>query len=95
MSAYSLLIREELEEGLRAIQLTANQLMHEIASEVWRSAGGDKGDTQASILEGLSRDQAIRSLITHTDERFQALAVRTARLEDLMNVLAEGMRLAK
>jgi hypothetical protein len=95
MSAYSLLIREELEQGLREIQVTANQLMHEIASEVWRSASGDKGDIQASILEALSRDQGIRSLITHTDERFQALAVRTARLEDLMNVLAEGMRSAK
>ena len=40
----------------------------------------------------LSRDQAIRSLITSSDERFQTLAVRTARLEDHLGDLAESER---
>ena len=95
MSAYQQMIQEQLEEGLRALQHTANQLMHEIASEVWRTAGGDKDEVQGKLLEALSRDQSIRSLIAHTDERFQGLAVRTARVEDTLNMLAEGMRSAK
>lgn len=95
MSAYARMIQEQLEEGLRSIQHTANQLMHEIASEVWRTAGGDKDEVQGKLLEALSRDQTIRSLIAHTDERFQTLAVRTARVEDTLNMVAEGMRSAR
>jgi hypothetical protein len=40
----------------------------------------------------LARDQAIKSLITTSDERFQAIAVRTARLEDNLQDLAESER---
>ena len=95
MSAYHDMIRDQLDEGLRELQHTANQLMHEIATEVWRTAGGDKGQVQSKLIEALSRDQAIRSLIAHTDDRFQTLAVRTARLEDTLNMVAEGMRTAR
>lgn len=95
MAAYQDMIREQLEEGLRQLQHTANQLMHEIAAEVWRTAGGDKDEAQARLLAAISRDQTLRSLLTHTDERFQTLAVRTARLEDTLNMLAEGMRAAR
>jgi hypothetical protein len=95
MSAYQQMIQEQLEEGLRALQHTANQLMHEIASEVWRTAGGDKDAAQGKLLEAISRDQSLRSLLAHTDERFQSLAVRTARLEDTLNMLAEGVRAAR
>lgn len=95
MAAYQQMIREQLEEGLRELQHTANQLMHEIAAEVWRTAGGDKDEVQARLLTAISRDQALRSLLAHTDERFQTLAVRTARLEDTLNMLAEGMRAAR
>ena len=95
MSAYHAMIRDQLEEGLREIHHTANQLMHEIAGEVWRTAGGDKGDVQGKHVEAISRDQTIRGLIAHTDERFQTLAVRTARLEDTLNMLAEGVRGAR
>lgn len=94
MSAYQQMLQEQLEEGLRSIQHTANTLMHEIASEVWRASGGDKGELSSQILETLSRDQALRSLIAHTDERFQALAVRSSRLEDTMNMLAGSVRSA-
>ena len=89
------MIQEQLDEGLRSIQHTANTLMHEIAAEVWRGAGGDKDKVGSTILHELSRDQAIRALISHSDERFQALAARTGRLEDTMNMLAESIRAAR
>jgi len=88
-------LQTRLDEGLRAIQDTANQLMHEVASEIWRAAGGDKDQTGSRILESISRDQGMRSLIAHADERFQSLAVRTARLEDTMNALVESIHQAK
>ena len=43
----------------------------------------------------LSRDQALRSLIASSDERFQSLAVRSARLEDHLNELAEAARASR
>jgi len=95
MAAYQETLREQLEEGLRSIQHEANSLMHEIASEVWRAAGGDKGELRSRIVESLSRDQALRALISHADERFQAIAVRTSRLEDSLNMLATSVRSAK
>jgi myosin heavy subunit len=95
ITAYQEMIQEQLDEGLRSIQHTANTLMHEIAGEVWRSAGGDKEAVASTILQELSRDQAIRALIAHSDERFQALAARTGRVEDTMNMLAESVRAAR
>jgi ABC-type transporter Mla subunit MlaD len=92
MAAYQATIQRQLEEGMRRIQLTASSLMHEIASEVWRTAGGDKDEIRSKILQELSRDQALRSLIAHSDERFQALAVRTARLEDTLDHVAQSVR---
>lgn len=95
MAASQATMERQLEEGLRRIQLTASSLMHEIASEVWRTAGGDKDDARAKIVQELSRDQALRSLIAHADERFQALSVRTARLEDTLNHVADSVRGAR
>ncbi len=95
LAAYQEMIQEQLEEGLRELQHTANRLMHEIAAEVWRTAGGDKDEVQERLLTAISKDQTLRSLIAHTDERFQTLAVRTARLEDTLNMLAEGVRAAR
>ncbi len=94
-ASYQKLLDARLEQGLESIQRMANTLMHEIASEVWRAAGGDKEQAQAKILEGISRDQAIRSLVAHSDERFQDLAVRTGRLEDSISSLAEDTRAAR
>jgi hypothetical protein len=88
-------LEDRLDQGLRAIHQSANALMHEIASEVWRVAGGDKDQVGSQILESLSRDQAIRSLVAHSDERFQDLAVRTARLEDSVTSLADDTRAAR
>jgi len=95
IEAYQAMIQEQLDEGLQSIQHSANALMHEIAGEVWRSAGGDKEAVGSTILQELSRDQAIRALIAHSDERFQALSARTGRVEDTMNMLAESVRAAR
>ena len=95
MGAYQATIQRQLEEGLTEIRRTANSLMHEIASEVWRAAGGDKDEIRSKILQELSRDQAIRSLIAHSDDRFQALSIRTARVEETLNVVAESLRGAR
>jgi hypothetical protein len=85
-------IDARLEDGLRAIQRTATALMREIASEVWRSAGGDKDELRDTILGELSHDETIRSVLSLADERFQALAARTARLEDTVNAVATSVQ---
>lgn len=85
-------IDERLEEGLRAIEDQASELMREVATEIWRSSSRDTRPEQERIISMLSRDQAIRSLIASSDERFQALAVRTARLEDHLREATETGR---
>jgi hypothetical protein len=82
------IVSARLGDAVDAIHETASSVMHEIAAEVWRTAGGDKREVQAKILESLARDDALRGLIAHSDERFQALAVRTGRLEDILERLA-------
>ena len=87
-----LLLDERLEDGMRAIEEQAANLMREIASEMWRASATDARPEQERIISLLSRDQAIRSLIMSSDERFQSLAVRTARLEDSLAETAESSR---
>jgi hypothetical protein len=88
-------VEERLEEGLRAIEEQAAALMREIAMEMWRTSGAETSNVQDRILSFLSRDQAIRSLIASSEERFQTLAVRTARFEDVLTDVAEASRTAK
>lgn len=95
IESYRATAERQLEEGLQRIQLTASSLMHEIAGEVWRTAGGSKEEARSQILQDVVRDQAIRGLIAHSDERFQALAVRTANLEDTLNAAAVSIRETK
>jgi hypothetical protein len=85
-------VDDRLEEGLRTIEEQATGLMREVAGEVWRASAKDVRPEQERIVSILSRDQAIRSLIASSDERFQALAVRSASLEDHLNDLAESER---
>jgi hypothetical protein len=85
-------VDDRLEEGLRTIEEQATGLMREVATEIWRSTSRDVRPEQERIVTLLSRDQAIRSLIASSDERFQALAVRTARLEDNLHDLSETGR---
>jgi hypothetical protein len=85
-------VDDRLEEGLRTIEEQATTLMREVATEIWRSSSRDARPEQERIIGMLSRDQAIRSLIASSDERFQALAVRTARLEDHLHEVSESGR---
>ena len=85
-------IDERLELGVRTIEEQATALLREVATEVWRSSSRDVRPEQERIMTILARDQAIRSLIASSDERFQSLAVRTARLEDHLNDLSESER---
>ncbi len=80
-------VDERMDAGVRTLEEQATALMREVAKEVWRTSARDVRPEQERIVSLLSRDQAIRSLIASSDERFQALAVRTARLEDHLNEL--------
>ncbi len=81
-----------LERGLAALDEHATALMREIATELWRASAADARPEQERIVTLLSRDQAIRSLIASSDERFQSLAVKSARLEDHIGEIAESGR---
>ena len=85
-------VDERLEDGLRTLEEQATGLLREVATEVWRTCAKDVRPEQERIVTLLARDQAIRSLITSSDERFQTLAVKTARLEDHLNDLADSER---
>ncbi|MGZ4149165.1 MAG: hypothetical protein ACXVQJ_03910 [Actinomycetota bacterium] len=85
-------VDERMDAGVRTLEEQATALMREVAKEVWRSSARDVRPEQERIVTLLSRDQAIRSLIASSDERFQALAVRTARLEDHLNEIQAAER---
>lgn len=85
----------QLEEGLTALEQQATDLMREIAAEIWRASGDDMRPEQERIISLLSRDQAIKSLISSNDERFQSLSLRSARIEDSMNEVAENGRTSR
>ena len=82
----------QIDDGLRALEVQATDLMREIASEIWRASGDDALPEQERIISLLSRDQAIRTLMTSNDERFQSLSLRSARIEDAMSEVAENGR---
>jgi hypothetical protein len=85
-------VDERIEEGLQALEAQATILMREVATELWRSSAKDVRPEQERIVSLLSRDQAIRSLIASSDERFQALSTRAGRVEDSLHDLAETGR---
>ena len=85
-------VDERIEEGLQALEEQAALLMREVATELWRSSSKDVRPEQERIVSLLSRDQAIRSLIASSDERFQALSTRAGRVEDSLTDLAETGR---
>lgn len=82
-------ITQRLEEGLRALNQSAARLMRQVAAEVWRAAGPDaRKNLQTGVIGGLARDDAIRGVLTHMDERYQALHVEVARMEEALRRLA-------
>lgn len=85
-------VADRLDDGLRGLESRAAELMREVATEIWRTSSKDVRPEQERIVTLLSRDQAIRSLISSSDERFQSLAVRTARLEDHLAQVTDSAR---
>ena len=85
-------IDERLDEGLAQLEGSAAGLMREVAGEVWRTSAADVRPEQERIMSILAKDQTVRSLLATSDERFQAIAMRTARLEDNLSDLGESER---
>jgi hypothetical protein len=94
-SALTNVVDERIEEGLQVLEEQATILMKEVATELWRASAKDVRPEQERIVSLLSRDQAIRSLIASSDERFQALSTRAARVEDALGDLAETGRVTR
>jgi hypothetical protein len=95
LAAYHRSVADRIEKGLRDIQESAVSLMHEIAGEVWKTSDADAKDIQERILSVLARDAAIRGLIAHSDERFQALDIRVAGVQetvDTVNQITQDLR---
>jgi hypothetical protein len=85
-------IDERLEAGLSEMESSAAYLMREVATEIWRTSASDVRPEQERIMSILAKDQTVKSLLATSDERFQAIAVRTARLEDNLSDLSESER---
>jgi hypothetical protein len=85
-------VDEHLDDGVRTLEQQAVALLREVATEVWRASSKDVRPEQERIMTLLARDQAIRSLLTSSDERFQSLAVRAARMEDYLRDISESER---
>src|SRR6478672_8573482 len=85
-------IDERMQAGLAQMEGSAASLMREIAGEIWRSSAQDVRPEQERIMSIVAKDQTVRSLLATSDERFQAIAMRTSRLEDNLGDLAESER---
>ena len=93
LAEYTEIIDERLEEGLATLQRSAGKLMRHLAAEVWRASGPDAGkNLKEGVLAALAQDDAIRGLLSHTDERFQSLQIRVTRMEGAIRQLAEATR---
>ncbi|HEX6262623.1 MAG TPA: hypothetical protein VF097_07240 [Actinomycetota bacterium] len=87
------IIDERLEDGLAAIERSAAKLMRHLAAEVWRASGPDaRKNLKDGVIAALTQDDAIRGLLSHTDERFQSLQIRVTRMEEAVRQLAEATR---
>ena len=93
LAEYTDIIDERLEDGLAAIQRSAAKLLRHVAAEVWRASGPEAGrNLTESVIGSLAQDDTLRALLTHTDERYQALQVRVADMEAVIRQLAEATR---
>src|SRR3954468_6785360 len=85
-------IDEQMQAGIEQMESSAAYLMREIAGEIWRTSSQDVRPEQERIMTIVAKDQTVRSLLATSDERFQAIAMRTSRLEDNLGDLAESER---
>ena len=74
-------ILDRFEQGLSEIEESARALMRSAAEESRDSTRAELMEQRKEIIRDLSRDQVIRGLIAHTDERYQSIDVRVARID--------------
>jgi hypothetical protein len=74
-------ILDRFERGLSEIEESARALMRSAADETWQGTEAELKQLREKIMRDLSRDQALRGLIAHADERYQAIDVRVGRIE--------------
>ncbi len=80
-------ILDRFEQGLSEIEESARALMRSAAEDTLQGTGEGLKDLREQIARDLSRDDAVRGLIAHADERYQAIDIRVARIEgNLANV---------
>ncbi|MEX0990918.1 MAG: hypothetical protein WD004_01420 [Actinomycetota bacterium] len=92
LTAYHQVVVERLDEGIQEIQEKALEAMREIAIEIWRTSGAQGDDLQTRIMSALSKDDALKGLIQHSDERFQSLSLRTQHIEDSLLAMSNATR---
>src|SRR5213594_979322 len=88
LSSYQQSLAERLERGLGEIQDRTVTLLHQIAAEVWPTSETGS-DLQERVVAVLSRDAAIRGLIAHTDERYQALDLQLGEVRDRVQTVTD------
>jgi hypothetical protein len=87
-------ILSRFERGLSDIEANARAVLREVAEDAWQGTEEELKALREQITRDLSRDQAIRGLISHADERYQSLDVRVGRIdENLSNVERAAMAL--
>ncbi len=93
VTAYQQMVLERVDQGVAHMQEQATRLMGEIASEVWRSVGPEAGENLSErVLGVLARDDTVRGLISHSDERYHALDVRIQRMEAGLKMVADKLK---
>lgn len=90
---YTVVLDKRIQKALEAIHRSAIKVMRQLVAEVWR-AGGPEGASSLrdSVLGTIAHDDALRGLLAHTDERYQALSVRMDKMQGAVRQLAEATR---
>ena len=74
-------ILDRLERGLSEIETNARTLMREAVEDTWRGNEAELKELRERVMGDLSRDQALRGLISHADERYQSIDISVGRIE--------------
>lgn len=93
VTAYHQMLLERVDQGIQEMQRSAAKLMGEVASEVWKGVGPDATENAGDrLLSLLARDDSVRGLISHSDERYHALDVRIQRMEAGLKMVAGKLK---
>jgi hypothetical protein len=93
VTAYHQMLLERVDQGIQEMQRAAAKLMGEVATEVWKGVGADDAEGAGDrLLSMLARDDSVRGLIAHSDERYHALDVRIQRMEAGLKMVADKLK---